>query len=200
MPLSGKDAMKKLSKEKRNQLLLVVMATAGVLAGLWLGLISSQQQSLHGLAESKLSAQRKLEQVKQTIENAETIEAQLDDAGKRLTKIEAGMASGDLYSWAINTVRQFKLPYRVDIPQFSQIDGPKEVPMLAGFPYKQVNMTISGTALFHDFGRFVTDFENQFPYVRVLNLSLEPAPAAANEREKLSFRLEVAALVKPPNT
>src|SRR6266853_2917941 len=99
--------MKKLSKEKRNQLVLVVMATAGVLAGLWLGLISSQQQSLHTLAENKLSAQRKLEQVKQIIENAEVIETQFQDASKRLTVVEASMASGDLYSWAINTIRQF---------------------------------------------------------------------------------------------
>src|SRR5437899_2674005 len=150
--------MNKLSKEKRNQLILVAMATAGVVCALWLGLISAQQQSLRALADNKVSAQKKLEQVKQTIENADAIEVQLDEASKRLSKIEGSMASGDLYSWAINMVRQFKLPYRVEIPQFSQIDGPKDVSMLASFPYKQVNMTISGTALFHDFGRFVTDF------------------------------------------
>jgi hypothetical protein len=89
----------------------------------------------------------------------------------------------------------------VDIPQFSQIDGPKEVTMLAGFPYKQVNMTISGTAQYYELGRFVKDFENQFPYVRVLNLTLEPAPTAgATDREKLLFKFEVAALVKPANS
>jgi hypothetical protein len=193
--------MNKLSKEKRNQLILVLMATGGVVCGLWLGLISSQQQSLGALADSKVAAQQKLKQVKQTIENAEGIETQLDETGKRLSKIESGMASGDLYSWAINMIRQFKLPYRVDIPQFSQIDGPKDVSMLPAFPYKQVNMTISGTALFQDFGRFVTDFENQFPYVRVLNLTLEPAPGTTpGDREKLSFKLEVAALVKPANS
>ena len=193
--------MNKLSKEKRNQLVLVVMATAGVVCALWFGLISSQQQSLRALADNKVAAQKKLEQVKQTIENAEAIETQLAEASKRLSKIEGSMATGDLYSWAINMVRQFKLPYRVDIPQFSQIDGPKDVSMLAGFPYKQVNMTISGASLYHDFGKFVTDFENQFPYVRVLNLTLEPMPAAAaTDREKLSFKLEVAALVRPANS
>lgn len=190
--------MKKLSKEKRNQLVLVVLGTAGLMAGLWLGLISSQQQSLRGLADSKVTAMRKLEQVKQTIENAEAIESQLKDASKRLNKIESGMATGDLYSWAITTIRQFKPPYKVEIPQFSQIDGPKDVPMLAGFPYKQINMSISGTAMYHDFGKFVSDFENQFPYLRVLNLSLEPSSVVAgNDREKLSFKMEVAALVKP---
>ena len=193
--------MKNLSKEKRNQLVLVVLGTIGVVAGLWLGLISSQEESLRALADNKASAQQKLSQVKQTIEMAEAIDAQLETAGKRLAKIETGMASGDLYSWAINTIRQFKLGYKVEIPQFSQIDGPKEVNMLAGFPYRQVNMTISGTALFYDFGKFVADFENQFPYLRVLNLTLEPASAAiASERERLSFKMEVAALVKSPTS
>jgi hypothetical protein len=107
------------------------------------------------------------------------------------------MATGDLYAWTINTLRQFKLSYKVEIPQFSQIDGPKDMNMLAGFPYKQANMTISGTALYHDFGKFVSDFENQYPYMRVLNLSLEPISAIVGaDHEKLAFKMEIAALVK----
>lgn len=190
--------MKNLSKEKRNQLILVVLGTVGILAGIWLGLINSQQEALRALAASQQTARGKLQQVRQTIEVAEAIESHLQQGNAQLASIEAGMASGDLYSWAINTVRQFKLPYKVEIPQFSQIDGPKEVNMLPAFPYRQVNMTISGTALFYDFGKFVSDFENKFPYVRVLNLTLEPASSAvATERERLSFKMEVAALVKP---
>lgn len=189
--------MNSLSKEKRNQLLLVVLATGGLLAAIWLGLIRYQQQSLDVLAQSKIASEQKLEQVKLAIESADQIESQLAEARQRLNKIEATMAGGDLYAWTINTLRQFKLGYRVDIPQFSQIDGPKEMNMLAGFPYKQANMTISGTAFYTDFGKFIADFENQFPYMRVLNLSLEPVPAlVGSEREKLAFRMEIAALVK----
>lgn len=189
--------MNKLSKEKRNQLVLVALVTSGLLAGLWLGLIRYQQQSLGVLAQSKIASEQKLEQVKEAIESADQIESQLAEARQRLSKIEATMASGDLYAWTINTLRQFKLGYRVDIPQFSQIDGPKDMNMLAGFPYKQATMTISGTAFYTDFGKFIADFENQFPYMRVLNLSLEPVPAlVGSDKEKLAFRMEIAALVK----
>jgi len=191
--------MNSLSKDKRNQLVLVAVMTAGVLAGLWFCLIRYQKQTLANLGQSKVAAQQKFEQVKQTIESAELIEAQLSEAGQRLSKIEATMASGDLYAWTINTLRQFKLGYKVTIPQFSQIDGPKEMNMLPAFPYKQANMTISGSALYTDFGKFIADFENQFPYMRVLNLSLEPTPGVTGaERERLSFRLEIATLVKSP--
>ncbi len=189
--------MNKLSKQKRNQLLLVVLLTVGVLAGLWFGLIGFQQQNLERLAQSKTAAEQKLEQIKQAVETADLVEAQLAEVGQRLSKIEGSMATGDLYSWTIDTLKKFKLGYRVEIPQFSQIDGPKEMNMLAGFPYKQANMTISGTAFYSDFGKFVADFENQFPYMRVLNLSLEPIPAmVASEKERLAFRMEIAALVK----
>jgi Tfp pilus assembly protein PilO len=197
MPLSGENPMNSLSKEKRNQLVLVVLLTGCVLLALWFGLIRFQQQSLSALAQSKIAAQQKLEQVKQAIETADLLEAQLGEAQQRLAKVESTMASGDLYSWTINTLRQFKLGYKIEIPQFSQIDGPKDMTMLAGFPYKQANMTISGTAFYSDFGKFVADFENQFPYMRILNLSLEPVPAlVGSEKEKLAFRMELATLVK----
>lgn len=189
--------MKSLSKEKQSQLLIVVLLTGAVLAGLWFGLIRFQQQSLKVLAQSKTAAQQKLQQVKQAIETADLVEAQLGEVGQHLATIERSMASGDLYAWAIDTLRRFKVGYKVEIPQFSQIDGPREMNMLAGFPYKQATMTISGTAFYTDFGKFVADFENQFPYMRVLNLSLEPVPAmVASEKERLAFRMEIAALVK----
>jgi hypothetical protein len=197
MPISGEDTMNSLSKEKRNQFVLVILLTAGVLAVLWFGLIRFQQMKLNELAQSKAAAEQKLDLVRQAIETADLVDARLAESSQRLAKIEATMASGDLYSWTINTLRQFKLGYKVEIPQFSQIDGPKEMSMLAGFPYKQANMTISGTALWTDFGKFVADFENAFPYLRVLNISLEPVPALSGpERERLAFRMEIAALVK----
>lgn len=190
--------MKSLSKEKQQHLLLVVMLTAGAIAGLGLLLIKPQYHKRQSLAAEQHLAEQKLHQVTQTIAGAEQVEVQLVDAKKRLVGIEETMASGDLYSWAINTIRQFKLDYRVDIPQFSQIDGPRDVTMLAKFPYKQATLTIGGTAHFYDLGRFLADFENEFPYIRVLNLSLEPnSGQGAAEKDRLSFKLEIATLVRP---
>ena len=46
--------MKKLSKEKRNQLILVVMLTTMGVAGLWFGLIYTQQQRISQLDQIKM--------------------------------------------------------------------------------------------------------------------------------------------------
>jgi hypothetical protein len=59
---------------------------------------------------------------------------------------------------------------------------------------------LRGTALYRDFGRFIADFENKFPHMRVQNIEMEPAAqiAGANtDPERLSFRLEIVALVNP---
>src|SRR6516162_4306531 len=103
--------MNSLSKEKRNQLVLAVLVTGGVLCGLWFGVIRFQKAKVQQFAESKLAAAQKLDQVKQAIETAEVVEVRLGESTQRLTKIEATMASGDLYSWTINTLRAFKLGY-----------------------------------------------------------------------------------------
>jgi Tfp pilus assembly protein PilO len=190
--------MKQYSKEKQKQLVLTILVTAMVLCGLWFGLIRMQKQSLRNLAERRTAAARQLEKVKHAIANADQLEAEVAEAERQITKLEEGMASGDLYAWAINTVRQFKLPYKVEIPQFSQIDGPKDNSLLPNFPYQQATLTIGGTGHFHDFGRFLADFENAFPYARVLNLTLEPMSGLVNEnRERLAFKMDIAMLVKP---
>ena len=189
--------MKNLSNEKRKQLALVILLTVGAMIGTAYGLIKPEYQRREKIAQARHAAERRLQQMRQTIEHADQIEAQLCETRKQLDKIEEGMASGDLYSWAIQTIRQFKLPYKVEIPQFSQIDGPREMSMLASFPYKQATITIGGAGSFYDFGKFVCDFENQFPYARLLNLTLEPNSVSASDREKLAFKVQIAALVKP---
>lgn len=190
--------MKNLSPEKRKQLALISIVTVGVLAGLWFGLIRAQKNGLERAAAAKEAAAKKLEMVQKSLRDAEALEAQVSATGETLGRIEETMASGDLYSWAIYLIRQFKAPYKVEIPQFSQIDGPKDVMLLPGFPYKQASITIGGTAQYNELGRFIADFENTYPYFRVLNLSVEPSTTTApGARETLSFRMDIVALIKP---
>src|ERR1051326_2430139 len=107
------------------------------------------------------------------------------------------MASGDLYSWMVNNIRRFKLPYKIDLPQFSQPEV-KEMTLIPKFPYKQATLTVGGTAFFHDLGKFLADFENNFPYFRVLNLDMEPMPSVmGGDKEKLTFKMDIVALIKP---
>lgn len=187
----------KLSKEKRTHLILVVVAILLVAGGLGFGLIRYQEKNLKVLARKKSDVAAKLLQVQNAVKHTAQIEAELASSGQKLSELESDVASGDLYSWAINLVRSFKAPYKVEIPQVSPVSSPIDMDLLPGFPYKQARFVLTGNAHYHDFGRFVADFENQFPHVRVLNLNLEPnASPSPDEQETVSFRMEISALVK----
>jgi hypothetical protein len=189
---------RKLPKEKRNGLVLVALATLVAVAGLYFGLIQRQHENLARLAQKKAASAKKLQVVLDAIRRADPIKAELDSARTNLAGAESDIASGDLYAWVINWLRGFKASYKVEIPQFSQLGAPVDVNLRPNFPYKQASLTVAGTAHFHDLGRFLADLENQFPHVRLVNLSLEAtAPGLKAESETLSFKMDIVTLVKP---
>jgi hypothetical protein len=197
----------RLPKPKRNQLFLVAGITVVILGGLGFGLIKWQYANLRALDDKQQVAEKKLARVADAIKHADQIEANYDAKRQLLAEQEEGMASGDLFSWLVNTLRTFKLDYRVDIPQISQPTTPDAVNLLPDFPFKQVTLKIGGTAYYQDLGEFVADFENHFPHIRLVNLTLEPAAGVGGalasadkekvDKEKLSFTVDVVTLVKP---
>lgn len=189
---------KKLSKEKRKQLFGVVALTIAVLATLGYFLIRGGYDKLAQLEQKKIAAQAKLEQMQKSVERAKTVEAAFSETQQALTEQEKGMASGDLYSWMHSTIRKFARNYKVEIPQIGSVTPPTDVNLLPKFPYKQATLNVAGTAYYHELGRFVADFENSFPLMRIVNLTLELNPTpTANDRDKLAFRMDVVTLVKP---
>ena len=192
--------MKSLSKEKRDRLVLVCIGAVVAVVGLYYGVIASQRNSLESLVGRRGEKQSKLANAERLIGNASTIQKNLEAATAKLKTIESTMASGDMYSWFSLTVNSFKDHYRVDIPQFSR-EVKAEVGMYHKFPYRTAVFNVRGTAYYHDFGKFVADFENAFPYMRIQNVELEP-PSSSNsnvqdDQEKLAFKMEIVALVNP---
>lgn len=188
---------KKLPKEKRDHLILVVLLTAVALGGLGFGLIRFQYEHLKRIRTQEGEAVATLQKMKDTIDQAERSETELAESSKRLEALEEGMATGDAYSWALDLVRRFRLTHRVEVPGIAQpVVG--ESSLLPKFPYRQASFNLSGSGHYHDIGRFIADFENQFPQIRIVNLSLLPLTGTMNEdREKLEFKMDIVALMRP---
>jgi len=199
---------KKLPKEKRDRLILVVVSTGIAMALIWQGLIGWQKGRLRSMADQRLDEEIRVNNAQRLVASIDQIKADLKSKSGDLRHLETEMASGDMYSWIITKVNQFKVGYNIDIPQFSR-EVPTEVGLLADFPYKAALFNIRGKAFYHDLGRFIADFENAFPYVRVQNLELEPAGMASagaaaggndperDHPEKLAFRMEIVTLINP---
>jgi len=188
---------KKLSKEKRKQLALAVVGSVAVVATLGYFLIQGSYQQLGRLGQKKTEAQAKLDQMQKAVQQSKTLESAFNDAKSALADKEKSMASGDLYSWMHSTIRNFQRSYKVQIPQIGSATPPANVDLIPNFPYKQSTVTIAGTAFYHDIGQFVAGFENDFPLMRIINLSLEQnATPTTTDRDKLAFKMDIVALVK----
>jgi len=179
---------------------MVILATLGLIGLVYFLLIQSQKEQNQKLAHDTNEKVAELETIKKSIKQAELIDANLTDITQQLEHAEEDAVTGDVYGWVYDTIRKFKSTYHVDIPNIGQ-PVISDVDLLAGFPYKQVRVSLSGTAYFHDLGKFIADFENTFPHIRVVNLSLEPGNGTgtgpASGAEKLTFRMDVIALIKP---
>jgi Tfp pilus assembly protein PilO len=184
----------KLSKDKRNQLILVLLCSLGVITLMWFDLIQPRYATLAGVAADQSAAESKLASIQNAIKHVDTTTAELTNVTQSLLNAVNDMASGDLYSWTYNTMRLFKSQYQVDIPDIGHPDvGP--VDLFSSFPFKQVKFAVTGTAYYHDLGKFIADFENAYPHMRVVNLQIQPGDASQGA-EKLSFRMDIIALVK----
>lgn len=193
--------MIKISKEKQYHLILVAVVTAGAIVALWFGVISMQKTKRTDIARNTEKVHHDIEKVQREVLHAKELEIDLKEATNKLSKIEATMPKGDLFSWIVSTIKQFNTPdYKVEIPQLGSPVA-SDVLMFPKYPYGQALVTVSGTAYYHDLGKFIAEFENHFPHMRIQNLSLDPGVGtSADDREKLFFRLEIVSLTKPGST
>jgi len=195
--------MKNLPKEKRDRIVLILVSTLIVLIAIWQGVIKLQNKRLAKMAQMALEEDTRVNNAERLIQSADQINEKLGGKVQSVKAMEADMASGDMYSWIILKINKFKAGYNVDIPQFSR-EVPTEVGVLANFPYKAALFNIRGKAYFHDLGRFIADFENEFSYLRIQNIEMEPANSsnetssdAEKYDEKLTFRMEIVTLINP---
>lgn len=189
--------MNKISKAKKQQIVLILMGAGIVIAGLWTLVIQTQYSKLEGVQKGTLQMKEKVDKGEMLLKKSDEVEADLEADTKTLEDIESNMASGDIYLWLINTINRFNASHKVTILDFPR-ETLGEVGSLPNFPYKAAMFPIKGSGYYHDVGKFLADFENSFPYARIQNLELTPlGKASAGDAEKLNFKFEIVALVKP---
>jgi Tfp pilus assembly protein PilO len=195
MPLPQHHPMKRLSPDKRNKLIMVLLGTFAVIGAIYFLLIEPQNAENQKVAGKIVSEQARLEQIEKTIKTADLTAQTAATNAVLLKAAEKDVASGDLFAWTYDTMRRFKSDYPLDIPTISQ-PTVSEVDLIPNFPYKQIKFSLVGTGYYHDIGKFIADLENKFPHMRVDNLTIDSGGGPNGASEKLSFRIEVAALVK----
>ena len=188
--------MKRLPPAKRNQLIGVILGTGVLICAVYFFLIQPQNDKNQRLGKEIVKTGDQLQEIKNTIKQKEATAAALADLTQQLNRAEEDVAAGDLYQWSYDTIRRYKANYHVDIPAPGQPQQ-GDCDLFANYPYKQIHFSLTGVAYYHDLGKFIADFENKFPHCRVVNLSADPVAGGAAGGERLNFRLDIVALVKP---
>lgn len=188
--------MNKLPKEKRDKLILVIVGSVAVLGLIYFGLIGPQYDALSKIKIQTNNARNKLQKMEDTVKMADATHDAMIDAVDTLSHSEQDIASGDTFQWTYDMIRGFKANYKsVDMPNIGQ-SVISDVDYLPDFPYRQIKVTVSGTAYYHDLGKFIADFENTYPHIRIANLSMEPTGETGEESEKLGFKMDILVLIK----
>jgi len=191
--------MTRLPKEKRDKLILVCMIIGIILIAILLALIRPEYAAIRDTKTSTENKRQKLENMQNAIAKAAATAADLQDTTVELSEAEKDMATGDPNGWIYDTIRGFKSQYKMDIT-IASTAPPGDVDLIPKFPYKQLKVTITGTAYYHDLGKFIADFENNYPHGRICNLLIHPAGLGGDNAEKLNFSMDIIALIKPNQT
>jgi hypothetical protein len=191
--------MIKITKTQRGQLIGVGIGAVAVMAGLWYFVVRAQGAELRATIASsaKLGARRREEYT--VVHQAEQTGLELTNCLEKLHQREAGFApEHEPYSWMRAVMDRFYLPPNGSHPYrtVSNIDFKQpeitEKGIIAAFPYKWAKFHITGEGRYHDFGKFIADFENAFPYFRIQDLDIS-VPGIRSDPDMLAFSFDIVA-------
>ena len=211
--------MNKLSKEKRDRLILTAIVAVATIGILYVFVLGAQKDQLYMLNAQIISAKDKLGKAERLVKSRDSLETQLAQNRMELDRRESQMApTGQYYYWFLKLLEEFRKKeglessFVVDITQPEFIDAG----LLPQFPYKAAAFTVRINGHFQDIGRFIADFENDHPYFRVQNLHMQPegpapagsvavtgangAPGSAAGEDKLIIQLRIVTLIKSATT
>ncbi|MGC8829181.1 MAG: hypothetical protein ACP5K7_11875 [Verrucomicrobiia bacterium] len=190
----------KLTKEKQQYLLLIALGTVIVVVALYFAVMANQFDKIAALDKQIAEAAANVDKARSAINKANAIEEELQQLKATLSEIETNNIPtlGNEYSWFVDTLRKFLIPYQnqIDVP-FRSRGVVGEVGMFPTFPYKSATFSIRGVGSYHQIGRFLADLENKFQYFRIQKIILSPALSDSPEQQqKLEFDTDIVTLLR----
>lgn len=214
----------RLTKQQKDNITAIGLGAVLAVVVLWYSVMGMQKDHLLTLDKKRDSLVEKVEGAKKLVDGMKKRRIELQTLLDEIAEKEAFMASGDLYSWIWTELSNFtrNKGHEVRIPLISRdwnIGPSRMVPGLPQ-PYQVVTYKVQGVAYYHDFGSFLADFENTYPYLRVQSFRIfrtenqgvgEATGGVADSvdgnsdttqnqqvasSEKLSFEMEIVALTK----
>lgn len=196
----------KLSKTKRDRLILVAIITVALSAGVWQLFIQTAKGRLDNARQLEAAALQKYQEAAGFLEKNPALESEALARSNQLAQAESTMANrSDPFSWSYQLIMRAtnQANARLELREVTRPQTPGAVGIIPDFPYQAVTFELRGLAFYEELGRFLADFENRHPFFQTRNLQLglvRDAEESGNSQagtERLSFRVDVVALVQP---
>jgi len=196
--------MNKLSKEKRDKLLLTIIGVVGVLSVLYFLVITDQQDEIAQLKSKITALNSKRDTAERLSKRMNEVDANFEAQKKILVQKQAEMPRpGQDHAWFLNLMEEQRRKFDLEVEDIKTPDA-TEAGILPKFPFRAVALNVTMIGTYYDFGRFLANFENSYPYMRVQGLKIVPEirgtrpGESADSGDKLRFTYKVIALIKTP--
>lgn len=185
--------MNNLTKEKKQQLALVVILTAVLLSAFWGLFIRAQQQEQVAGEKKRVDLSKKIDDARSKLKTEDQIAQRMAVAEQKIARREATMTDiSDTYSWVLLQFSDKVVASGLNFaPEKGRAD---EAGIFPKFPYPAWNYAgVKVTGHFNDFGKFLASMETDYPFLRVQNLVMEPAGYTPTD-EQLLIRFDLVSL------
>ena len=193
--------MKKISKDKKDTLILLGIGTAFFCAFAIQFFVAGQRQKINSHKSQLGKIERDNSKLQRLLSKKESIISDYTAALSQIETLEEYMADGDPYTWALLKMEEFNRDY-ANVRARIQAGKVDQKPLLPGFNFQVIRFGVIGEAPFHELGAYVSDLENSNPFYRIENLSIEQkngVPAIIRGRsynESLSFNFDLVVIIK----
>lgn len=178
--------MIKLTPEKRDAIIKVAGGfLLGILVLWWFG-VRGQQLELERLDQLIKESATAAEKASIYVKSGPRVMENLQATRTKLEFEEAGLAPIDRSyrrNWLLKEINNVisHAGASVDLDSITLMEpADLNAELLPKFPFSASRFRVRMTAYYGDFGKFLADFENRFPYVRVQDFTIKPAEAVSS--------------------
>lgn len=205
--------MTKLSKDKKQKLILICICIAGIVGVLYTYVLAAQKEVLNGHRNRTDNLRDKLLRAERAVKSRRILTEQFAESKAKLDLLQKDMAPANQYYWFLSLLNDFVARNKFKANFFQDLSQPQTntVGLLPEFPYQSVVFTVTASGHYHEVGRFLAQFENEYPLVRFVDLRLLPDSAGlgggrvlrsvesgSGAGERLGVVFKVYALMLPP--
>jgi Tfp pilus assembly protein PilO len=194
--------MPRLTKEKRDRLIMIGVVALVVCLGIWYLMIRTSKATLKENQQQKAKLLENIRMANLRVKELPRYQEQLTNLQERLGAIEKEMLPVGRELTALNAhIEQVRARHKVQFK--SEVSPPfhSTVELLPEFPYGSASFGCTFYGGYHDFGKFLADLENTYTNMQFLITSIQPTKQPEQRavgEEDLRFDLRIVALVQQP--